>query len=85
MPTSGRQGGEHDCTRARPSRAHNIRQAIEKLAEAVAKRVAKDGYDDAERSGVLAEVSGNTDFGYAITKRIVIETLTDWMLGDLKI
>jgi hypothetical protein len=64
--------------------AHLIRTAIDELAREIANRCSKEGFEMAEKTGALAQIPPGHDYGHSIVKRHAVETLTDWLLGDIK-
>ncbi len=65
--------------------AHSIRQAVEKLAEEIGDRCAKESYAEAEQTGMLKDIPPGHDFGRERVRRIAAAVLFDWLLGDLRI
>jgi hypothetical protein len=63
---------------------HKIRESIDALADEIAKRVSDEGLRKAENVGALAQLPPGHDFGREVVKRHAVETITDWLLGDLE-
>jgi hypothetical protein len=64
--------------------AHNIRRAVEGLAEEIGRRVAAEEAAIAERMGHMKDVPPGHDFGAALVERHAKAVLLDYLLGDFK-